>query len=248
MSVDLVSSKPTEAGIGGNAALTPIAGARRHRRRRSCENVRKRQQIIRGAREVFLRSGFDAASTEDLARAAGVSKGTLYLYFENKEHLFRAVCQATCESLADPEIAIREDGCSLREALIGCGLKIVTALCRPDRVALLRMLIGTAGRMPEIGQHCYEAAVRPPIARLANLLARQVAAGALAIADCELAAEQFVHACRAPLLTPMILGTGAAPPPERVRQVVSSAADCFLGGYARSTPSHANRRNEEPNR
>ena len=49
----------------------------------------KRRQIIDGARAVFLAQGFDAASMNDIARAAGVSKGTLYVYFKHKEESVR---------------------------------------------------------------------------------------------------------------------------------------------------------------
>ena len=48
------------------------------------EDSAKRRQIVEGARNVFLAQGFDAASMNDIARAAGVSKGTLYVYFNNK--------------------------------------------------------------------------------------------------------------------------------------------------------------------
>ena len=51
----------------------------------------KRRQIIEGAREVFLAQGFDAASMGEIARKAGVSKGTLYVYFDSKERLFEAI-------------------------------------------------------------------------------------------------------------------------------------------------------------
>ena len=51
----------------------------------------KVRQILDGARDVFLRLGFDGASMGDVARAAGVSKGTLYVYFENKSELFSAL-------------------------------------------------------------------------------------------------------------------------------------------------------------
>ena len=53
----------------------------------------KRRQIIDGARAVFLSRGFDAASMNDIARAAGVSKGTLYVYFHDKERLFEAIVE-----------------------------------------------------------------------------------------------------------------------------------------------------------
>ena len=51
----------------------------------------KRRQILEGARRVFLASGFDGASMGEIAKAAGVSKGTLYVYFDSKEKLFEAL-------------------------------------------------------------------------------------------------------------------------------------------------------------
>ena len=51
----------------------------------------KRRQILDGARRVFLADGFDGASMNDIARVAGVSKGTLYVYFDSKEALFEAL-------------------------------------------------------------------------------------------------------------------------------------------------------------
>ena len=63
----------------------------------------KRRQILEGARAVFLAQGFDAASMGEIARAAGVSKGTLYVYFENKEQLFQAICSGQCAEEAEAE-------------------------------------------------------------------------------------------------------------------------------------------------
>ena len=56
----------------------------------------KRRQIIDGARRVFLAQGFDAASMGEIAREAGVSKGTLYVYFKSKEELFEAIVEEQC--------------------------------------------------------------------------------------------------------------------------------------------------------
>src|SRR5277367_7024436 len=61
----------------------------------------KRHQIVDGARAVFLSQGFDAASMNDIARAAGVSKGTLYVYFRHKEQLFEAIVDQECEGQAE---------------------------------------------------------------------------------------------------------------------------------------------------
>src|ERR1700689_406883 len=65
------------------------------------EDGAKRRQIVEGARAVFLAQGFDAASMNDIARAAGVSKGTLYVYFSDKEHLFGAIVEQECGEQAE---------------------------------------------------------------------------------------------------------------------------------------------------
>ena len=66
-------------GLGGR----PAAG----------EDPVKRAQILDGAMRIFMRLGFDASSMNDITREAGVSKGTLYVYFKNKEDLFAAIIQ-----------------------------------------------------------------------------------------------------------------------------------------------------------
>ena len=65
------------------------------------EDNAKRRQIIEGARAVFLAQGFDAASMNDIARAAGVSKGTLYVYFKHKEQLFEAIVEEEYRAQAE---------------------------------------------------------------------------------------------------------------------------------------------------
>ena len=57
------------------------------------EESAKRRQILDGARQVFLDLGFDGASMGEIARVAGVSKGTLYVYFADKHHLFEAIVE-----------------------------------------------------------------------------------------------------------------------------------------------------------
>src|SRR5580698_11079716 len=57
----------------------------------SLDGSAKRRQVMEGARTVFLASGFDGASMNDIARVSGVSKGTLYVYFDSKERLFEAL-------------------------------------------------------------------------------------------------------------------------------------------------------------
>ena len=69
-----------------NETKSPTSGPRS-----AGDDPAKVRQILDGARKVFLNLGFDGASMGDIARAAGVSKGTLYVYFENKAELFSAL-------------------------------------------------------------------------------------------------------------------------------------------------------------
>src|SRR5215510_14292756 len=69
----------------------------------------KRRQIIEGARQVFLAQGFDGASMGKIAREAGVSKGTLYVYFASKEDLFQVVAYDECLAQAEQVFTLDHD-------------------------------------------------------------------------------------------------------------------------------------------
>ena len=71
------------------------------------EDSSKRRQILDGARKVFMDLGFDGASMGEIARAAGVSKGTLYVYFADKNRLFEAIVEE--EALEQGEVAFNFD-------------------------------------------------------------------------------------------------------------------------------------------
>src|SRR5271168_192349 len=90
----------------------------------------KRRQILAGASKVFMDLGFDGASMGEIARAAGVSKGTLYVYFADKSRLFEAIVEE--ETLEQGKVAFnfdpaREVATTLREF----GQAYIELLCRP---------------------------------------------------------------------------------------------------------------------
>ncbi len=82
------------------------------------EDSAKRRQIIEGARAVFLSRGFDAASMGDIAKAAGVSKGTLYVYFKDKDELFAAIVQGECSMQAERVFDFDHDRPRRRERVV----------------------------------------------------------------------------------------------------------------------------------
>ncbi len=195
------------------------------------EDSAKRRQIMDGARAVFLSQGFDAASMGEIARAAGVSKGTLYVYFDSKEELFQAIAQQQCMAQAEGLFDLGAEGDDVEAVLTRLGIGFASFLCQPDKASPLRTVIAIADRMPEIGKQFYESGPACGIGKLAAYLERQVAAGVLAVDDCEVAAAQFLEACQATLFKPVLFNFAPPPSPERIEHVVRIAVRTFLAAY-----------------
>jgi AcrR family transcriptional regulator len=191
----------------------------------------KRRQIIEGARTVFLSRGFDASSMGDIAKEAGVSKGTLYVYFKNKEELFGAIVQAECCTHAEGTFVLDDHDHDVEATLTRIGQDFVGFLCTPGKADSLRIVIAIAERMPEIGKAFYETGPANGIHRVAAYLEAQVKAGILAIEDCEVVAAQFLDACQSTLFKPILFNFAPPPPPERVAHVIGIAVRAFLAAY-----------------
>ena len=197
------------------------------------EDSSKRRQILDGARRVFMDLGFDGASMGEIARAAGVSKGTLYVYFADKNRLFEAIVEE--ESLGKGQIAFDFDPeRDVPTNLAGFGLAYIQILCRPGGGSATRTVMAIAERMPEVGRRFYNNVVSHTIARLAAYLEAGAAAGDLAIDDCHLAATQFMQMCQASLFMPFLFQAAPAPSTERMTHVVASATRVFLAAYRKN--------------
>jgi AcrR family transcriptional regulator len=194
------------------------------------EDSSKRRQILDGARKLFLDLGFDAASMGEIARAAGVSKGTLYVYFADKNRLFEAILEQ--ESLEQGKVAFNFDPArDVTTTLMDFGQAYIQLLCRPGGGSATRTVMAIAERMPEVGRRFYENVVALKVRKLATYLDAHVAAGDLAIEDCELAATQFMQMCQATLFQPFIFQVSPAPSAKRIALVVESATRMFLAAY-----------------
>jgi len=195
------------------------------------EDNAKRRQIIEGARATFLQQGFDAASMNDIARAAGVSKATLYVYFQNKEQLFQAICSEECGAQAESLFKLDPDDHDIEGTLSRIGVDFVSFVCRPEKASSARTVIAIAERMPEIGKSFYETGPARGVALLSDYLTSQVERGILAIEDCEVTAAQLIEAFGATLFKPVLFNFGKPPTQERIRYVVGIAVRAFLAAY-----------------
>jgi AcrR family transcriptional regulator len=194
----------------------------------------KRRQIIEGAREVFLTHGFDAASMNDIARKAGVSKGTLYVYFKNKEELFEAIAEEQCGLQAERVFVLDPADHDVAAVLTRLGAAFATFMCNRS-TSPIRTVIAIADRMPEIGRQFYETGPAVGIAKLSQYLRAQVDAGVLAIApeDCDIVAGQFLEACLSSTFKPVLFNFAPPPPRERIDHVVGIAVRAFMKAYGK---------------
>jgi AcrR family transcriptional regulator len=195
------------------------------------EDNAKRRQIIEGANAVFMSRGFDAASMMDIAKAAGVSKGTLYVYFKDKVELFSAIVQQKCCTQAENTFVFDENDHDVEAALMRTGVEYMRFLCDPEKASTLRTIMAIAERMPEMGKAFYETGPANGIARLKTYLDAQVRAGVLTIEDTELAAAQFLDMCQSTLFKPVVFNFMPAPSLERIRYVIGSAVRTFMAAY-----------------
>jgi len=194
------------------------------------EDSSKRRQILDGARKVFLDLGFDGASMGEIARCAGVSKGTLYVYFADKSRLFEAIVEE--ETIEQGKTAFNFDPArDVTTTLLEFGQAYMQLLCRPGGGSATRTVMAIAERMPEVGRRFYDNVIALTIARLAAYLDARMAAGDLGIDDTRLAATQFMQMCQASLFMPFLFQAAPAPSAERIAEVVASATRIFLAGY-----------------
>jgi AcrR family transcriptional regulator len=192
------------------------------------QDPQKRRQILAGARKVFLKHGFDAASMNDIARVAGVSKGTLYVYFENKERLFTALMHA---ERSEQKFAPDPNDHDVAAVLTRLGRDFVAFLSAPHVIRAKRSVMAIIERMPEVGADFYRDGPTMCVADLTRYLEAQVRAGVLAIDDCALAANQFLDLAQTGIIKPLLYGTLSRAAPETIERTVKSAVRVFLSAY-----------------
>ncbi|QCI68162.1 TetR/AcrR family transcriptional regulator [Phreatobacter stygius] len=191
----------------------------------------KRRQILEGARRVFFDRGFEAASMNDITRAAGVSKGTIYAYFTGKEHLFESLVGLERREQAERLFDLDRTAPSIARELEELGVRLATALCEPESVARIRMVIGVAPRLPEIGRAFYDAGPKVGNARLAAYFADLDAAGRIVFDDPVQAARQFLDLCISEPIRRIIFGLEPIVSKDELRASVQSATAMFLRAY-----------------
>jgi AcrR family transcriptional regulator len=136
------------------------------------------EELVEAALAVFGERGFRATTLEEVAARAGVSKGTVYLYFASKDDLFRAVVEAKVVTLlASAEAMARTHAGSATELLVDVVHRMWDAMSRTDMVCMGRLVQAELTQFPEVKRFYFEQVIQRHRRLLRNIAARGVASG-----------------------------------------------------------------------
>jgi AcrR family transcriptional regulator len=138
--------------------------------------LHRQEEILAAAFEVFAAHGYDAARIDDVARQAGIAKGTIYLYFRDKEQLFRAVVRSLVQKRFDA-IAGSFQGTG-EQLLRELHSRMYSQVVRNEKVrSIVRLLIAEGGRFPQLTEIYHREIIAPGIKAVRQALLRGIAAG-----------------------------------------------------------------------
>ncbi|HEY8162137.1 TetR/AcrR family transcriptional regulator [Methylocystis sp.] len=190
---------------------------------------RKEAQIINAARSAFLEQGFAETSMEGIARAANVSKATLYAYFPSKEALFSHLIGIECERkrilFGQPSL---EDG--VEAALRTLGKQFVTHFLTKDATSFFQTMSSERARFPELCQLYFNTGQKNVLGFVAELLEEAKSRRLLSFEDAHLAANQFLNLVLSDLPMRVALGLDL-PKEEEAQKVLDSGVTVFLRAY-----------------
>jgi TetR/AcrR family transcriptional repressor of mexJK operon len=200
-------------------------------------STRKRRAILEAATTVFLRNGYLGTSMDEIAALAAVSKQTVYKHFADKERLFFEIVVSTVNEASEPthnEVLNLRDSGDVDADLRDLARRLVARVMQPRLLQLRRLVIGEAGRFPELGQAFYEQGPGRTVAALATAFERLAERGVLQVDDPPLAAAHFNWLIMSiPLNQAMLSGNDEPPAPADLDRYVDSGVRVFLAAYGR---------------
>ncbi|MCX7285330.1 MAG: TetR/AcrR family transcriptional regulator [Novosphingobium sp.] len=158
----------------------------------------RRDRIIEAAREEFATHGFALARMEDVAKRVGISRAALYLAFDSKEALFRALVSEVITALM-PTLLPSDYGTLPAPALLRAFIRnAMKRMAAPDMAFLPRLIVGEGRNFPELAQFYHETATICVLGAVERLILHGVERGEFACVDARMAAHgvtgSIVHA------------------------------------------------------
>lgn len=173
--------------------MTELARSQRWQRRKDARPT----ELLDAALAEFFEKGFSAARLEDIAARAGVSKGTVYLYFASKEEMFEALVRAIPRANVEQARALAADQSVPAEDLLRRLLQFMGALMDDERMMKFpRLIISDGGRFPKLAETYNREVISHGVGIFSTLIERGISEGTFREVDSRKAA----FAAIAPLL------------------------------------------------
>jgi len=189
-------------------------------------------RILVAAQGHFLESGYALTSMDAIAKIAGISKSTLYSYFESKEHLFGAVIQQARQSLHDSLTTVAAVGEQDAEKMLRqIGEQFLRFVTSADSITMYRVVIAESAHFPDLGHDLFQSGSNLIADLIGESLRRWSEAGLLSIANPMHAARQFLALLKSDLQLRCLLDPRRVTDEADIQTNVESAVTLFLGLY-----------------
>lgn len=191
-------------------------------------------KLLEVASQVFLEQGYQAASTNEIARRAKASKQTFYIRFQTKEQLFLAVIDYRTSKLPEQFSLLFSKSAPVRQVLLEVARALLSAVLSKEHITLLRIVYMEAPHFPAAAKLLVERGPDRGTDILANYLQTQSKEGSLQMAEPLLAAQQFSGLVVGDLVHRALLGLDNPKLKSLVETRVETSVDAFLKIYAGS--------------
>jgi TetR/AcrR family transcriptional repressor of mexJK operon len=189
---------------------------------------------MEAATTLFLRNGYQGTSMDEIAALAAVSKQTVYKHFADKERLFSDITLGITTNAEDftNTVTVMLDGTDdLERDLRDLARRYIASVMQPQVLRLRRLVIGEAGRFPELARTYYQRAPERVLATLAACMERLAARGLLRLDDPLLAANHFAFLVLSPMDRAMFSGDDQLPAPAELDRLADAGVRVFLAAY-----------------
>ena len=191
-------------------------------------------EIVEAALEVFAEKGFAAARLDEIASRAGVSKGALYLYFETKEELFRAVVRDVAAPNIEAVRAMAEtyqgSFAELAPLILG---RMAQIICASSLPAVVKMVVGESRNFPDLARVWHDTVVSKALGLMTGLIVRAQERGEVGPGDPRLFAVSLVGPMVVSILWREVFAPVGAQPLDPQALAVQHARTVLHGMLAR---------------
>jgi len=195
------------------------------------KDMEKRAAILDAAMALFPARGYDGASVEAIAQAAGVSKLTVYSHFADKETLFGAAVTECCAQMLPHRLFVPGPVLPVREALVSIGRAFLDLMMDERAISLHRVMVSQAGQDRRLAEIFFSAGPRAALQEMESFLLAANAEGSLSVPAPARAAEQFFSMLKG--VRHMRVLVGLCPPPSTAERDahVAEVVAMFLRAY-----------------